>query len=140
MFCNFTADFTDCADTSLPAKLKAELPGIFNRAYRAYKALLERMKTQGTKAIRESIDQKERITEFRHIVDPVSSFWNECGDEYIERGQAPTANVFDDFRKFCERNSLHSGTAEIFGKGLERVLQDNGIELKKTSIVMKRSI
>ena len=132
MFCRFVRDFTNCADPSLDAKLKAELSGIFNRSLKAYIALKERMKTQGIKAIRETIDQSELITEFQQTASPVVAFWNEHSEGLLERGEVPTEEAFTMYKDFCERNSLFAGTKNKFGEALTRVLKDAGIELKKT--------
>ena len=127
MFCSFKACFKNCADGHLLDKLKAELPGIFNRVYRAYKALLDREQTQGSNAIRPSIDQLELIGEFVNITNPVSAFWQEHGQEFIERREVPKAEVFDAYREFCERNGLFPGLEMPFHKSLQKVFDEKGV-------------
>ena len=90
-FCNFVACFEDKADTSLGQRLKAELPGIFNRTLRAYQALREREKTLGKKALRESCDQNAYLTEFTEIANPVAAFWAEQGELLLARFAADLA-------------------------------------------------
>ena len=132
MFCKFAACFKGKADVHLLDKLLAELPGIFNRAYRAYKALLEREKTQGNGAIRASIDQSEFIEEFTETANPVAAFWNEEGENYVERREVLKSEVFDSFRTFCERNSLYAGAENRFHASLQKVLHEAGINVTVT--------
>ena len=132
MFCKFTTCFESNPDTTLRSKLIAELPGIFNRVYRAYQALREREKTQGNKAIRESIDQREFISEFTNITNPVAAFWQEHGQGFIEQQEVPKAEIFDKYRGFCERNGLFAGRENIFHGSLRKVLRDCNINFDTT--------
>ena len=132
LFTKFAACFEGQADTNLKAKLRAELPGIFNRVYRAYQALVEREKTQGNHAIRESCDNAAYMAEFTDTANPVSAFWTEFGGGFVERREVPKAEVFDRYREFCERNSIYAGRENIFHAQLQKVLQDNGITYSVT--------
>ena len=129
MFCKFAACFKGRADTGLLGKLKAELPGIFNRVYRAYQALLEREKTEGNNAIRASIDQNAYISEFTEIANPVAAFWAEYGDEYLERHEVPKAEIFETFKVFCVRNSLPTGYENTFHGSLQNWLKEKDIQV-----------
>lgn len=131
-FIKFEACFADSPNTHLKEELQTELSGIFNRMYKAYKALLEREKTDSKNAIRLCSDQHDFMSEFSQTANPVAAFWNEYRDELVERKEVPKREVFDIYKDFCERNSRFAGTENNFGKALTRVLKDAGIELKKT--------
>ena len=126
MFCKFTACFRGRADIHLLDKLKAELPGIFNRVYRAYQALLEREKTEGNNAIRETVDQNVCLATFNYIANPVAAFWNEYGEGYIAHHEVLKATVFDDYAEYCRRNSLLAGTENKFHESLQKILGVKG--------------
>lgn len=126
MFCKFAACFKENADVHLLHKLLTELPGIFNRAFRAYKALLER------EAIRPSIDQAEFLEEFTEIANPVAAFWHEHGEGYLERREVSKSKVFDDFKTFCERNSLYAGAENRFHTSLKKFLKEAGVNATET--------
>ena len=126
MFCKFTACFKGRADIHLLDKLKAELPGIFNRVYRAYQALLEREKTEGNNAIRETVDQNACLATFNYIANPVAAFWNEYGEGYIAHHEVLKATVFDDYAEYCRRNSLLAGTENKFHESLQKILGVKG--------------
>ena len=135
-FMKFEACFANNPNTHLKEELQEELSGIFNRMYKAYKALLEREKMYGTNAIRLCSDQHDFMTEFSQTANPVAAFWNEYGDELVERKEVPTKEVFDMYRNFCERNSRFAGTENNFGKALTRAVKNADIELKKTRHVI----
>ena len=126
MFCKFAACFKENADVHLLDKLLDELPGIFNRAFRTYKGLLER------EAIRPSIDQAEFLEEFTEIANPVAAFWHEYGEGYLERREVSKSKVFDDFREFCERNSLYAGAENRFHTSLKKFLKEAGVNATET--------
>lgn len=128
-FCKFANDFTGREDTHLREKLKAELPGIFNKMFQAYKALLEREKELGNKAIRPCIDQEEYMSEFSQTVSPVAAFWAEHKEEYIGR-EVKKAKIFDNFKEYCERNGRFAGAENSFYRSLLRVACDDGITIK----------
>lgn len=128
MFCLFTQCFSGKADINLESKLKAELPGIFNRVYQAYKALKERMKTHGDNAIRPSIDQPEIMRKFENINNPVAAFWTEYGEDYCARREVPKSEVYSNFKEFCERNGMHAGFDNVFHSNLQTYLKENGIK------------
>lgn len=132
MFCRFANSFEGRENTKLKKQLTAELPGIFNRMYRAYKKLIEREKEFGSRAIRPCIDNDEFITEFTQIANPVAAFWADFKDEYISRGEVKKSDIFDAFRAFCERNSRYAGDERIFYKNLKKVANDDGITIKDT--------
>ena len=132
MFCKFAACFKGTADTGLLDKLKAELPGIFNRVYRAYQALREREKTQGNNAIRATIDQNAYISEFTNIANPVAAFWNDQGEEYLARNEVANDELFEAFREFCEWNRIPAGYKNTFHSNLKKVLQEAGIAFSNT--------
>ena len=129
MFIRFAHDFTGNEDTHLTEKLKAELPGIFNKMCRAYKALLEREKELGNRAIRPCIDQEEFMSEFTQTVSPVAAFWAERKEEYIGR-EVKKATIFDDFKEYCERNGRFAGAENSFYRSLLRVACDDGITIE----------
>ena len=131
MFCQFAACFKGKADTQMPAKLKAELPGIFNRVFRAYQALRERERTQGNHAIRESCDQNACLTEFTETANPVAAFWAEQGELLLALSEVKKSEVFDKYRVFCERNGLYAGRENVFHGTLQKVLQDEGITCRE---------
>ena len=129
MFCKFAHDFTGHEDTCLIDKLKAELPGIFNKMYKAYKALLEREKELGNRAIRPCIDQEEFMSDFSQAVSPVAAFWAERKEEYMSCREVKKSEIFDDFKAFCERNSRYAGSESNFHKNLKRLANDDGISV-----------
>lgn len=131
MFCKFAACFKGKADVHLLKKLKAELPGIFNRVYRAYKALLEREKTEGNNAIRESIDNDAYLAEFTNIANPVAAFWTEHGEDFITHSEVLKSELFDVYKEFCERNNLFAGRENEFHSNLKKVFQENGIQYEE---------
>ena len=132
MFCRFANCFKGRENVNLKKQLISELPGIFNKMYRAYKALLERENELGSSAIRTCIDNDELMNEFNQTANPVAAFWNEFKNEYLSRGELPKAKIFDDFKAFCERNGKFAGTESNFHKNLKRVATDEGITIKDT--------
>ena len=141
MFCRFANCFKGRENTGLKKQLITELPGIFNRMYRAYKALLEREKELGCGAIRPCIDQSEFIREFTEIANPVAVFWAEHKDEYLSRGEVKKAEIFDAYRAFCEHNGYkvfiersdnEKGIAGVFHGALKRVAADDGVTITDT--------
>lgn len=129
MFCRFANDFTGREDTHLREKLIAELPGIFNKMYRAYKALLEREKELGNRAIRPCIDQTEFISEFSQAVSAVAAFWAEHKEELIGR-EVKKADIFDQFKEYCERNGRFSGAENSFHRKLKNAAENDGITIE----------
>lgn len=127
-FCKFANDFTGREDTQLGEKLKAELPGIFNKMFKAYKALLEREKKFGNRAIRPCIDQSEFISEFTQTVSAVAAFWAEHKEEFIGREIAKD-KLFDDFKEFCERDGRYAGHKFQFHKDLKKAAENDGITI-----------
>ena len=135
MFCKFEACFRGRADIHLLDKLKAELPGIFNRVYRAYQALLEREKTKNNNAIRETVDQNACMATFNYIANSVAAFWAEYGESYIASREVLKAQVFEDFTEYCRRNSLLAGTENKFHESLQKLL---GVKGKDWNITRRR--
>ena len=129
LFIRFAHDFTGHEDTHLEEKLKAELPGIFNKMYRAHKALLEREKELSNRAIRPCIDQEEFMSVFSQTASPVVAFWTERKEEYIGR-EVKKANIFDDFKEYCERNGRFAGAENSFHRSLKQVASDDGITIE----------
>ncbi len=129
MFCAFTQRFTGKADIYLEDKLKAELSGIFNRVYRAYKTLRERMKTYGDNSIRQSIDQRELMNEFQSVSNPIYTFWLEYRESYYSMKKILKSAVFNDFKAFCERNSLFAGEERTFNATFFKTLIDLGVDV-----------
>ena len=117
-------------NVNLKKQLIAELPGIFNRMYKAYRALLEREKELGGRAIRPCIDNNEFMTEFTQTANPVAAFWSEFKDEYLSCGEIRKSDIFDAFRTFCERNSRFAGNESNFYKNLKKVAGDDDITIK----------
>ncbi|MBQ9628341.1 MAG: toprim domain-containing protein [Synergistaceae bacterium] len=132
MFCKFENNFTGHEDTHLEEKLIAELPGIFNKMFRAYKALLEREKELRRNAIRACCDNDELMTEFNQIANPVAAFWSEHKDNYLRQGEIKKSKIFDDFKAFCERNGRFAGDERQFHKKFKRVASDDGITIQDT--------
>ena len=132
MFCRFANSFEGRENTNLKKQLIAELPGIFNRMYRAYIELLEREKELGSRAIRPCIDNDEFMTEFTQTANPVAAFWVEVKDDYLNRGEIIKSEIFDAFKAFCERNSRFAGDERIFYKNLKKVAGDDEIIIKDT--------
>lgn len=131
MFCKFANSFLNNPDTKMKEKLKAELPGIFNKAYKAYRELLEREKTLGSNAIRPCIDQQEFIAEFKQEANPVAAFWAENKEKYLSGGEMLKSTIFDNFKQFCDRNSKFAGSENIFYRSLKRVTADEGISINE---------
>ena len=130
MFCKFENCFMGRENVNLKKQLIAELPGIFNRMYKAYRALLEREKELGSSAIRACCDNDEFMTEFTQTANPVAAFWDEFKDEYLNCGEVLKSKIFDDFKAFCERNNRFAGDERNFHKSLKRVADDDGITIK----------
>lgn len=128
MFCHFANCFSGRENVKLKEQLLLELPGIFNRMYRAYKALIERENDFGCGAIRPCIDQKDFLSEFVQTSNPVAAFWNEHKDDYLNR-EIKKIEIFDDFKAFCERNGKYTGDERVFFKNLKKVVSDNGINI-----------
>ena len=106
MFCKFVADFKQNPDINLEAELKKELPGIFNRVYRAYLSLIEKTAKKQAVIISPTIDQSEFISEFTSIANPAAAFWEAVGEDYLSRGEVMKAEVFHDFKTYCTQNSI----------------------------------
>ena len=106
-FIRFEAKFDEgTADTHMREKLQAELPAIYNRVYAAYLELRKREELCGQDAIRLSCDQPELIKEFTVFADPIKDFWLTVKEEYLSRREIPKPAVFDEFKKFAERNNI----------------------------------
>ena len=132
VFCKFEASFLGIADYSLPQRLKAELPGIFNRVYRNYKAMLIRERENGNEAIRLCVDQEEFLSEFKVIADPVATFWDEYSLDILPEGEILKSQVFELYAQFCERNSRFAGVEEVFHTRLQKILRDKNITFEIT--------
>ncbi len=139
MFCLFTQCFSGKADINLESKLKAELPGIFNRVYRAYKALKERIKTHGDNAIRPSIDQPEIMRKFENINNPVAAFWTEYGEDYCTRREVLKEEIYSNFKEFCENNGFYASSNIQFHPALQTYLKENGITSKETQKTIRNA-
>ena len=131
MFCKFANSFLNNPDTKMKEKLKAELPGIFNKAYKAYRELLEREKTLGINAIRACVDQQEFITEFKQEANPVAAFWAENKEKYLTGGEVLKSTIFDNYKQYCERNGKFAGSENIFYRSLKRVTTDENISINE---------
>ena len=106
-FIRFEAKFDEgTADTHMREKLQAELPAIYNRVYAAYLELRKREELCGQDAIRLSCDQPEIIKEFTVFADPIKDFWLTVKEEYLSRREIRKPDVFDEFKKFAERNNI----------------------------------
>ena len=126
MFCRFANDFTHNPDTKMNEKLRAELPGIFNKVYRAYLELRKRG------FIRPCVDQDEFIAQFSFTNNPVAEFWEENEGEYLSGGEVRKSKVFDAFKQFCERNGKNAGDSSRFFEKLRRVTADKGVTMQDT--------
>ena len=131
MFIKFANSFLNNPDTKMSEKLKAELPGIFNKAYKAYRELLEREKTSGSNAIRPCIDQQEFLTEFKQEANPVVAFWAENKEKYLTGGEVLKSTIFDNYKQYCERNGKFAGGENIFYRSLKRVTTDENININE---------
>lgn len=131
MFCNFVKSFTGRADVNLLDKLKTELPGIFNRVYKAYKALIEREKTQGNQAIRPSIDQNALLEEFTLTINPIAAFWNATSEKFLRSEKVAKADIYDEYKQYCERNSLHADTENYFHRQLKKIFFECGVNFRE---------
>ena len=130
-FCRFDACFKDKPNTNLKNELMSELSGIFNRMYRAYKALLEREKTDSANAIRLCIDQAEFMQEFAETASPVAAFWSECCEGYLNR-EVKKTDLFDSFKKWCEDNNRYAGSKNHFFIALKGIITDSGYTITET--------
>ena len=130
-FCRFDACFKDKPNTNLKHELLSELSGIFNRMYRAYKALLEREKTNSANAIRLCVDQAEFIQEFTETASPVAAFWSECREDYLNL-EVKKTDLFDSFKNWCEHNSRYAGSKSHFFMALKGIITDSGDNITET--------
>lgn len=138
MFCKFENNFTGHEDTHLEEKLIAELPGIFNKMYRAYKALLEREKKLRRDAIRACCDNSELIADFSQTANPIAAFWNEfkddylSSDEYLSRGEAKKSDIYNAYVAFCQHYGKSAEYRDVFYERFIKVVSDDGITIKDT--------
>ncbi len=98
MFCKFCADFSNNPDVGLASKIiKFELPGIFNRIYRAYKNLLIRG------FIREACDQDSTLHDFSLSANPILQFWEtEFSLKLNPNYECQTFEVFKEYSEWCK--------------------------------------
>ena len=130
MFCKFENNFTGHEDTHLEEKLIAELPGIFNKMFRAYKALIEREKELRRNAIRACCDNNELMNEFHRIANPVAAFWAEFKDDFLSRGKIKKSEIYDAYIAFCQRNGKSAEYRDVFYERLKKVTSDDGITIQ----------
>ena len=126
MFCKFANNFSNNPDTKMNEKLRAELPGIFNKVYRAYLELRKRG------FIRPCVDQAEFMAQFSLTNNPVVEFWEENEGEYLSSSEIRKSKIFDAFKQFCERNGKNAGDSSRFFEKLRRVTSDKGVTMQDT--------
>ena len=107
-------------DVLLVEKLKAERSGIFNRVYRAYKALLERG------FIRECRDQEEMVRDFELNSDTVLAFWEHKKEEFSGT-QWARSEVLKGYLNFCNDQRIQPESAHSFQKKFRAMLTKQGI-------------
>ncbi len=99
-FVSFPVKFSDDpgpgelkADKGLTAKLKQNLPAIFNWAYKGYKVLLE------NKAFTQTQDQTEMMESFMKVTNPLVAFIEENREDL--RGEIERGNLYGRYTQWC---------------------------------------
>lgn len=118
---NLRKSFLGREDTTLEAKLLAELPGIFRWAVDGYESLCEDGRFMVSAASQSSQDA------MRALSSPMSVFLEECC--VVERGQQVEIDtVWQRYKDWCAANGYERpGSKQWFGRNLNTVLPDISI-------------
>jgi putative DNA primase/helicase len=109
-------------DKRLLQKLKAELPGILNWA-------LQGCQEWQREGLCEPGKVQEATKEYREEMDPLGSFLNDCCT--LSPGvQAPAADLYRAYTKWCQANGEDPLTQHVFG----RLLRDRGLTKDRSSV------
>lgn len=100
-------------NTRLTADLLGELPGILSWALDG----LDRLTRQG--ALTEPASSADAIVALQDLVSPVSAF---VRDRCRRGGEVPVADLFAEWKSWCEDNGHKAGSAQTLGRDLRAVV------------------
>jgi putative DNA primase/helicase len=114
----FTQSFLGKEDDTLAAKLLSELPGIFNWALEG----LDRLNVRG--AFTQHMSGRDAARELGDLASAINVFLRdrmvvvEAGSERTLTYPADPDGVFEEWRRWCERNNFQSGSSIKFWRDL----------------------
>jgi putative DNA primase/helicase len=108
-----TESFLGRENTRLTADLLGELPGILSWSLDG----LDRLTRQGS--LTEPASSADAIVALQDLVSPVSAF---VRDRCRRGGQVPVAELFAEWKAWCEDNGHRAGSVQTFGRDLRAVV------------------
>lgn len=119
---NFTQEYLEGdprRDPDLKLKLDAELPGIFNSMLIAYKRVMD------TKTFSAHKETKAAVADYKHQNDPLARFVEECVNfDSSKEVEVSVAEVYDEYKKYCEDSSEKWENKVSFGMRLKKILRN----------------
>ena len=91
----------------MPAKLRAELPGILNWA-------IEGCQEWRRDGLKEPEEVKAATQSYREEMDLLALFLDECCK--IGEGEVPAGELYDEYEKWCKKNGEQPVTKRTLGK------------------------
>lgn len=107
-------------DLSIGDKMRAELPGIFNKFLAGYK----RLEKEGT-FTKSSVGEDLELKAYQSLTDPVQ-YWLDEAVTIGETGESTLQNLYKSYAAFCLTNGYERKTlpSNVFGKRLRALIKD----------------